>query len=84
MNSPLRLKELRAASAERAAEAESELKDDERDIHRYMRHKRCVELSRFGGTKHRASAPCDTVLSRLKYTESDRAIVCDPTQRFAR
>ena len=82
----------RKASAERAAEAESELEDDvdERDVHRYMRHKRCgacqtcVELSRFGGTKHRASAPCDTVLSRLKYTESERANVCDPTQRFAR
>ena len=63
---------------------------DKRDVHRYMRHERCgacetcLELSRFGGSKHRASAPCETVLSRLEYTESERAIVCDPTQRFAR
>ena len=44
----------------------------------------CLELSRFGGSKHRASAPCETVLLRLEYTQSERATVCDPMQRFAR
>ena len=44
----------------------------------------CVELSRFEGSKHRASAPCETVLLRLNYTASERKIVCDSKQRFAR
>ena len=47
-------------------------------------HDTCIELCRFGGSKHRASAPCETVLERLKYTDSERETVCDPTQRFAR
>ena len=59
-------------------------------VWRFLRHRRCgscvtcLELDKFGGSKHRASAPCETVLSRLDYTESERTVVCDATQRFAR
>ena len=80
-----------AARREAAAAREEEAGDNsERDVWRFLRRPRCgtcatcLELSRFGGSKHRASAPCATVLSRLEYTESERAIVCDPRQRFAR
>ena len=41
----------------------------------------CRELSRFGGSNHRASGPCETVLSDLNYTESERAVVCNEQLR---
>ena len=84
---------LSVAAAKRVAAAarEEEAGDDlERDVWRFLRRRRCgtcttcIELCRFGGSKHRASAPCETVLERLKYTDSERETVCDPTQRFAR
>ena len=65
---------------------------DKNNVHRYMRHERCgacetcLELSRFGGSKHRASAPCETVRSHLDYTESasERSCAIRERQRFAR
>ena len=83
--------ERRKAAAERAAQQEQP-QDEERDVFRYLRPPRkrcgacatCLELRTFGGSKHRASAPCDTVLTRLMYTESERAVVCDPTERKSR
>ena len=81
------------AAARRVAAAAREEKagdDSERNVWRFMCRPRCgtcltcVELRRFGGSKHRASAPCESVLSRLRYTEIEREIVCDPKQRFAR
>ena len=68
-----------------AAKVEQHREEQRGRLFRFMRKPRCGSCAtclELKGGKHRASAPCETVLSRLEYTESERAIVCDPERRY--
>ena len=69
----------RATKASRAAEAKKQAEVG--NVHRYCRKERCEACATCLAPKRRKPAsryPCLTVLDRLEYTESERAIVLDP------
>ena len=77
---------LRLAAARRAATAAraEEVMQAEPDVLRAAStHPRCWECVTCLATKRkeRSWMPCMAVLSRLDYTESERAVIIDPTQR---
>ena len=78
--------ELEREAAQRSAQ-KAEAQRRFNYLWRFLRKQRCGSCTTCapgGRVRSRASAPCEMVLSRLEYTASERAIVCDPAQRFAR